>query len=144
MRRGIVLAGGAGSRLGIFLSYVAQPEPGGIAQAFLLRREFNEGQQVALILGDNIFFGYGIEGTLASAAAREQGATVFAYPVSDPERCCVVPAIIRRFRTALEASDRSVAPLASLTTSTASLARFFRGQRPGQPATFSPQRRGAE
>jgi len=69
---------------------VAQPEPGGIAQAFLLRREFNEGQPVALILGDNIFFGHGIAGTLASVATRERGATVFAYPVSDPERYGVV------------------------------------------------------
>ena len=81
---------GDGSRLGISLSYVAQPEPGGIAQAFLLRREFNEGQPVALILGDNIFFGHGIAGTLASVATRERGATVFAYPVSDPERYGVV------------------------------------------------------
>ncbi|MEO2136641.1 MAG: glucose-1-phosphate thymidylyltransferase RfbA [bacterium] len=81
---------GDGSRLGISLSYVAQPEPGGIAQAFLLKREFNEGKPVALVLGDNIFFGHGIEDTLAVAAAREKGATVFAYPVRDPERYGVV------------------------------------------------------
>jgi len=81
---------GDGSRLGISLSYVAQPEPGGIAQAFLLKREFNEGKPVALVLGDNIFFGHGIEDTLAVAAARDKGATVFAYPVRDPERYGVV------------------------------------------------------
>jgi len=81
---------GDGSRLGISLSYVAQPEPGGIAQAFLLKREFNEGKPVALVLGDNIFFGHGIEDTLAVATAREKGATVFAYPVRDPERYGVV------------------------------------------------------
>lgn|GEM_PF-2844297 len=121
---------------------MAQPDPGGIGPVFLLRREFNEGQQVALILGDNIFFGYGIEGTLASAASREQGATVFIYPVSDPERSFVVPAMIRRFRTALEAGDSSVVPLASLTGSTASLARLFRGQRPGNPRLPVPRRCG--
>ena len=81
---------GDGSRLGSSLSYVAQPEPGGIAQAFLLKREFNEGKPVALVLGDNIFFGHGIEDTLAVAAARDKGATVFAYPVRDPERYGVV------------------------------------------------------
>ena len=81
---------GDGSRLGISLSYVVQPEPGGIAQAFLLKREFNEGKPVALVLGDNIFFGHGIEDTLAVATAREKGATVFAYPVRDPERYGVV------------------------------------------------------
>jgi len=81
---------GDGSRLGISLSYVAQPDPGGIAQAFLLKREFNEGKPVALVLGDNIFFGHGIEDTLAVAAARDKGATVFAYPVRDPERYGVV------------------------------------------------------
>lgn len=81
---------GDGSRLGISLSYVAQPDPGGIAQAFLLKREFNEGKPVALVLGDNIFFGHGIEDTLAVATAREKGATVFAYPVRDPERYGVV------------------------------------------------------
>jgi len=81
---------GDGSRLGISLSYVAQPEPGGIAQAFLLKREFNESKPVALVLGDNIFFGHGIEDTLAVATAREKGATVFAYPVRDPERYGVV------------------------------------------------------
>jgi glucose-1-phosphate thymidylyltransferase len=76
---------GDGSRLGISLSYAAQPMSAALAQALFLRRGFTGCLQVSLIRGDNIFFGYGIEGTLASAAAREQGATLFAYSVSDPE-----------------------------------------------------------
>jgi len=69
---------------------VVQPDPGGLAQAFLLGREFIGDEPVALILGDNIFYGHGFSGILQAAAEHRTGATVFAYPVHDPERYGVV------------------------------------------------------
>jgi glucose-1-phosphate thymidylyltransferase len=81
---------GDGTSLGIRLSYAAQPHPGGIAQAFLIGRDFVQRDRVALALGDNIFFGHGLPELLQRAAARERGATVFGYRVADPERYGVV------------------------------------------------------
>lgn len=81
---------GDGSRLGCSFSYVQQPKPEGIAQAFLLTEDFIGDNKVCLVLGDNIFFGHGLEQSLASARDNDKGATVFAYHVSDPERYGVV------------------------------------------------------
>ncbi len=81
---------GDGARIGISLRYAVQPELGGLAQAFLIGREFVGADPVTLILGDNIFFGQGFQGMLVEAAARDVGATVFAYRVHDPERYGVV------------------------------------------------------
>ena len=81
---------GDGSDYGISLSYAVQPEPGGLAQAFLIGREFVGNDRVALILGDNIFFGHGLGDSLTRGMEREHGATVFAYAVRDPERYGVV------------------------------------------------------
>lgn len=81
---------GDGTDLGICIKYLVQPSPGGLAQAFVLGREFIGENDVSLILGDNIFFGYGFQQLLRDAAERQQGATVFAYPVKDPERYGVV------------------------------------------------------
>lgn len=81
---------GDGAHLGLRLSYLVQPSPGGLAQAFTLGRDFVGDDEVALILGDNIFFGAGLTGLLRSATARKRGATVFAYRVDDPERYGVV------------------------------------------------------
>lgn len=81
---------GDGSDLGIKLEYAEQPNPGGLAQAFIIGREFVGADRVALILGDNVFFGHGLADSLQNASARESGATVFAYPVRDPERYGVV------------------------------------------------------
>jgi glucose-1-phosphate thymidylyltransferase len=81
---------GDGSRWGLSLSYAVQPTPDGIAQALLIGREFLAGESCALVLGDNIFHGNDLTGVLAQAAARTTGATVFAYPVNDPERYGVV------------------------------------------------------
>jgi glucose-1-phosphate thymidylyltransferase len=81
---------GDGARLGMSIRYAAQPRPEGIAQAFLIGRDFIAGDGVALALGDNVFHGHGLGQTLESAAARGPGATVFGYRVSDPERYGVV------------------------------------------------------
>ncbi len=81
---------GDGSRFGIDLAWAVQPTPGGLAQAFLIGREFVGDERVALALGDNVFYGHGFSTDLAAAAARAQGATVFAYRVRDPERYGVV------------------------------------------------------
>ncbi len=79
-----------GSQLGISLSYAEQPSPDGLAQAFLIGEKFIGGEPVALILGDNIFYGHGFSKTLQKAAALEDGAEVFGYFVTDPERYGVV------------------------------------------------------
>ena len=77
---------GDGSRWGLNLSYAVQPAPEGLAQAFIVGRDFVGRDLSALVLGDNIFYGHDLQVQLARADARVQGATVFAYPVADPER----------------------------------------------------------
>jgi glucose-1-phosphate thymidylyltransferase len=81
---------GDGRRWGLEISYAVQPSPDGLAQAFLIGRDFIGGQPSALVLGDNIFYGQGFSKQLQSAAQLEDGATIFAYPVEDPERYGVV------------------------------------------------------
>jgi len=81
---------GDGSQWGIALSYKEQPSPDGLAQAFILAEDFLDGAPSALILGDNIFFGHGLPEVLAAADAKQNGATVFGYHVTDPERYGVV------------------------------------------------------
>ena len=77
---------GDGSQWGLALSYASQPRPEGLAQAFLIGRNFVGRDRVSLILGDNIFYGHGLADLLVSATGREKGATIFAYRVSDPQR----------------------------------------------------------
>jgi glucose-1-phosphate thymidylyltransferase len=79
-----------GSQLGLSISYAVQEQPRGLADAFLVGRDFIGSENVALILGDNIFYGHGLPELLVGATSRQQGATVFAYVVSDPERYGVV------------------------------------------------------
>ena len=81
---------GSGEKWGIRLSYAVQPRPEGLAQAFLIGRTFIGKDQVALVLGDNVFYGNELAALLAKAAARKGGASIFAYPVKDPERYGVV------------------------------------------------------
>lgn len=91
---------GDGSQWGLSFSYVAQPRPEGIAQAFVLGKSFIGQNNVSLILGDNIFYGHGLPETLASAMQRKQGATVFGYWVKRPQRYGVVD-----FETSGKVSD---------------------------------------
>jgi glucose-1-phosphate thymidylyltransferase len=105
--KGIILAGGSGTRLpqdlplfrdllgdgsqwGLSFDYAEQPRPEGIAQAFLIGREFVGRDQVCLILGDNIFYGHGLPDKLRLAVAQKEGATIFGYWVKNPERYGVV------------------------------------------------------
>jgi glucose-1-phosphate thymidylyltransferase len=81
---------GDGSQWGIRLSYAEQPKPAGLAEAFIIGADFIGSDRVAMVLGDNIFFGHGLPELLAKAATCQQGATVFAYHVRDPERYGVV------------------------------------------------------
>jgi glucose-1-phosphate thymidylyltransferase len=81
---------GDGARWGLSFRYAVQPRPEGIAQAFLVAADFIAGQRCALVLGDNIFYGHNLSHMMQAAAQREHGATVFAYPVHDPERYGVV------------------------------------------------------
>lgn len=81
---------GDGSQFGITLTWIMQPSPDGLAQAFILAEDFLAGSPAALILGDNIFFGHGLPERMASADEQETGATVFGYKVVDPERYGVV------------------------------------------------------
>ncbi|MEP7355420.1 MAG: sugar phosphate nucleotidyltransferase, partial [Acidobacteriota bacterium] len=81
---------GDGAQLGIRFEYAEQPKPAGLAQAFTIGRDFIGSDTVCLILGDNLFYGHGLTGALKSASQTTDGARVFAYRVSDPERYGVV------------------------------------------------------
>jgi glucose-1-phosphate thymidylyltransferase len=81
---------GDGKQWGITFTYAEQPSPRGLADAFIIGEDFIQNDQVCLILGDNIFFGQGLPKLMQQASEREEGATIFAYPVRDPERYGVV------------------------------------------------------
>ena len=89
---------GDGSQWGVELTYIVQPSPDGLAQAYILADDFLDGAPSALVLGDNIFFGHGLPKLLAAADARATGGTVFGYRVADPERYGVVDFDARRHR----------------------------------------------
>jgi glucose-1-phosphate thymidylyltransferase len=99
---------GDGSRWGMNLSYCVQPSPDGLAQAFILGRQFVGGHPSALVLGDNIFYGHDFKPMLEAANARTGGATVFAYHVHDPERYGVVE--FDRQRRAISIEEKPKAP----------------------------------
>lgn len=102
---------GDGHRWGLDIRYCVQPSPDGLAQAFILGRDFVGGQPSALVLGDNIFYGHDFQGLLRSAAARTTGASVFAYHVNDPERYGVVDFDDRQ--RALSIEEKPAAPKSS-------------------------------
>ncbi|MDF7807643.1 glucose-1-phosphate thymidylyltransferase RfbA [Pontiellaceae bacterium B12219] len=81
---------GNGSNIGLSISYAVQPSPDGLAQAFIIGKEFIGDDSVALVLGDNIFYGHGFPKMLKDSVTHNSGATIFAYPVSDPERYGIV------------------------------------------------------
>lgn len=100
-----------GARWGLNISYAEQPSPDGLAQAFIIGRRFVGNDSCALILGDNMFYGHGLVDLLQSAAARDDGATVFAYQVSDPQRYGVVS--FDRAGRALSIEEKPKAPQSS-------------------------------
>jgi len=99
---------GDGSQWGIRLRYAVQPEPEGLAQAFIIGRDFIDGGPSALILGDNIYYGHALDRQLQQAAQSAEGATVFAYHVQDPERYGVVE--FDRQRRAVSIEEKPAAP----------------------------------
>ena len=99
---------GDGARWGLNLSYAVQPSPDGLAQAFIIGRDFIGSDLSALVLGDNIFYGHDLQSQLLRASARPRGATVFAYPVADPERYGV--AEIDAAGRVLSLEEKPVAP----------------------------------
>jgi glucose-1-phosphate thymidylyltransferase len=99
---------GSGEQWGVKLQYAVQPSPDGLAQAFLIGKEFLAGEGCCLVLGDNIFYGHDFAKTLREAAEFGQGATVFAYPVLDPERYGVVE--FDKDRRAISIEEKPVRP----------------------------------
>ncbi|MHC4885481.1 MAG: glucose-1-phosphate thymidylyltransferase RfbA [Planctomycetota bacterium] len=81
---------GSGEQLGLQFSYAEQPRPEGLAQAFIIGQEFLDGEAAALVLGDNIFYGHGLQEVLTEAAQLDSGAVIFGYPVKEPEHYGVV------------------------------------------------------
>ena len=98
---------GTGEEFGVRLSYAEQPSPDGLAQAFIIGENFISDHNVALVLGDNIFYGQGFTPLLRSAAARNVGATVFGYQVKDPERFGVVEFDEKRRAVSIEEKPRN-------------------------------------
>jgi glucose-1-phosphate thymidylyltransferase len=127
----------AGEQWGLNLSYAVQPRPEGLAQAFLIGRDFIAGDSCALVLGDNIFFGHYIREDLKRAAAHERGATVFGYQVRDPERYGVV-----EFDTAGHAISLEEKPARPKSSYAVTGLYFYDSQVVDIAAAIRPSRRG--
>jgi glucose-1-phosphate thymidylyltransferase len=128
---------GDGRQWGINLHYAVQPAPEGIAQAFVIGRQFLQGAPSALILGDNIFYGHGLDAQLARADARQEGATVFAYHVHDPERYGVI-----EFGPGGEALSIEEKPASPKSGYAVTGLYFYDGQVSDIAATMRPSARG--
>ncbi|QFT62731.1 glucose-1-phosphate thymidylyltransferase RfbA [Roseivivax sp. THAF30] len=128
---------GDGSQWGISLTYIEQPSPDGLAQAYLLARDFLDGAPSAMVLGDNVFFGHGLPELLAEADARTTGGTVFGYRVSDPERYGVVDYDANgRVTQVIEKPQKAPSPYAVTGL------YFLDGSAPERAATVTPSDRG--
>lgn len=128
---------GDGSQWGISLTYIEQPSPDGLAQAYLLAEEFLAGAPSAMVLGDNLFFGHGLPGLLIEAAGRREGGTVFGYRVADPERYGVVD-------FAEDGSVRSIVEKPEVPASNFAVTGlyFLDGSAPQRAAKVKPSPRG--
>jgi glucose-1-phosphate thymidylyltransferase len=128
---------GDGAQWGLELDYAVQPRPDGLAQALLIGRGFIDGDNCALVLGDNIFFGHALRVDLARAVGRAEGATVFGYRVSDPERYGVVE--IDPAGRALSLEEKPAAPRSSIAVTGL---YFYDGEAPEIAASLRPSARG--
>jgi len=128
---------GSGHQWGVDISYCVQPSPDGLAQAFILGREFVGNRPSALVLGDNIFYGHDLQGLLHSAAARPAGASIFAYHVHDPERYGVVE--FDGQRRALSIEEKPAAPKSHYAVTGL---YFYDAQACDIAATIAPSARG--
>ncbi|MBB3995880.1 glucose-1-phosphate thymidylyltransferase [Sulfitobacter undariae] len=128
---------GDGSQWGLSLTYIEQPSPDGLAQAYLLAEDFLDGAPSAMVLGDNIFFGHGLPEQLAAADAKEVGGTVFGYHVQDPERYGVVDfAQDGTVRAIIEKPDVAPSPYAVTGL------YFLDGTAPARARSVKPSARG--
>lgn len=128
---------GDGSQWGLSLTYLVQPSPDGLAQAYLLARAFLAGAPSAMVLGDNIFFGHGLPDLLNAAAGRDSGGTVFGYRVADPERYGVVS-----FDASGQAIDIIEKPSKPKSNYAVTGLYFLDGDAPDRAAEIKPSPRG--
>lgn len=128
---------GDGSQWGINLTYIVQPKPEGLAQAYLLARDFLDGAASAMVLGDNIFFGHGLPELLRAADAEPTGGTVFAYHVADPERYGVVA--FDKDETVREIIEKPPVPPSNYAVTGL---YFLDGTAPDRAAAVTPSERG--
>lgn len=128
---------GDGRAWGMDFSYIEQPSPDGLAQAYILAEDFLAGAPSAMVLGDNVFFGEGLPARLASADARDTGGTVFGYRVSDPERYGVVE--FDRAGTVLSIVEKPERPKSSYAVTGI---YFLDGDAPARARTIKPSARG--
>jgi glucose-1-phosphate thymidylyltransferase len=128
---------GDGSQWGVSLTYIVQPSPDGLAQAYLLADGFLDGAPSAMILGDNIFFGHGLPDLLADADSRQSGGTVFGYRVADPERYGVL-----QFGPGGEAQRIIEKPTVPPSHYAVTGLYFLDGTAPERAATVKPSERG--
>lgn len=126
-----------GSDWGLTLTYIEQPSPDGLAQAYLLAEEFLNGAPSAMVLGDNIFFGHGLSELLADADARESGGTVFGYRVADPERYGVVA--MSKDGTVTDIIEKPAVPPSNYAVTGL---YFLDGTAPQRARTITPSPRG--